>query len=290
MSRARAAFALYSGTSARPRRRRPAFRGGRNVLRSRQKLGKYRIERRLSDGPLAAVYQAFDTIHGQRVALKIPHRRLMDDYFLADFRKEARILAKLDHPNILPIHNASFIDGYFVIAMPLGDETLGCRLQRRISTTKALDYTRQILDAVAHAHEMRIIHCDIKPENFILFGGHRLRLTDFGFSKLARRHIQASGSGTVGYVAPEQAMGRPVLASDVFSVGLVLYRMFAGILPRWPYDWPPPGSARLRQKLHPDMVALIRRAIEVKPSRRYHDGMQMLAAFERIRRPAAVRR
>lgn len=84
-------------------------------------------------------------------------------------------------------------------------------------------------------------------------------------------------------------MGRPVLASDVFSVGLVLYRMFAGVLPRWPYDWPPPGAARLRQKLHPDMVALIRRAIEVKPSRRYRDGIQMLAAFERIRHPAARR-
>ncbi len=260
------------------------------MLRARQKLGKYRIERRLSDGPLAAVYQAFDTIHGLRVALKIPHRRMMDDYFLADFRKEVRVLAKLDHPNILPIQNACFIDGYFVIAMPLGEDTLGARLQRRISTAKALDFTHQILLAVAHAHEERIIHCDIKPDNFILFPNNVLRLADFGFSKLARRRIEASGSGTVGYVSPEQAMGRPVLASDVFSVGLVLYRMFAGTLPRWPYDWPPPGAARLRQKLHPDMVALIRRAIEVKPSRRYRDGMQMLAAFERIRRPAVAGR
>jgi eukaryotic-like serine/threonine-protein kinase len=259
------------------------------VLRARQKLGKYRIEQRLSDGPLAAVYQAFDTIHGLRVALKIPHRKLMDDYFLADFRKEARLLAKLDHPNILSIQNACFIDDYFVISMPLGIDTLGARLQRRISTAKALDFTHQILLAVAHAHEERIIHCDIKPDNFILFPDDLLRLTDFGFSKLARRRIEASGSGTVGYVAPEQAMGRPLLASDVFSVGLVLYRMFAGTLPHWPYDWPPPGAARLRQKLHPDMVALVRRAIEVKPGRRFRDGVEMLSAFERIRHPAAPR-
>ena len=263
--------------------------GPDTVLRARQKLGKYRIERRLSDGPLAAVYQAFDTIHGLRVALKIPHRRMMDDYFLADFRKEVRMLAKLDHPNILPIQNACFIDGYFVISMPLGIDTLGARLQRRISTTKALDFTHQILSAVAHAHEERIIHCDIKPDNFILFPDNVLRLADFGFSKLAKRRIEASGSGTVGYVAPEQAMGRPVLASDVFSVGLVLYRMFAGILPRWPYDWPPPGAARLRQKLHPEMVDLIRRAIAVKPTRRYRDGIRMLDAFEHIRQPAARR-
>ncbi|NGP52612.1 serine/threonine-protein kinase [Thioalkalivibrio sp. XN8] len=260
------------------------------MLRARQKLGKYRIEKRLADGPLAAVYQAYDTIHGLRVALKIPHRRMMDDYFLADFRKEVRLLAKLDHPNILPIQNACFIDGYFVISMPLGLETLGTRLQKRISTARALDFTRQILAGVAHAHEHRIIHCDIKPDNFIIFPDNQLRLADFGFSKLARgRVLEASGSGTVGYVAPEQAMGRPVLASDVFSVGLVLYRMFAGTLPRWPYDWPPPGAARLRQKLHPDMVALIRRAIEVKPSRRFRDGMRLLAAFERIRQPAARR-
>jgi eukaryotic-like serine/threonine-protein kinase len=292
MPRATGGFPLYSGPSGGPLAGPPPASGrGQAVLRARQKLGKYRIERRLSDGPLAAVYQAYDTIHGLRVALKIPHRRLMDDYFLADFRKEVRVLAKLDHPNILPIQNACFIDGLFVISMPLGEDTLGARLQRRISTAKALDFSHQILSAVAHAHEHRIIHCDIKPDNFILFPDNRLRLTDFGFSKLARkRRIEASGSGTVGYVAPEQAMGRPVLASDVFSVGLVLFRLFSGMLPRWPYDWPPPGTARLRQKLHPDMVGLIRRAIEVKPTRRYRNGIQMLAAFERIRRHAARRR
>lgn len=290
MSRAPRPFALYSRASGAAGVSGRARRGNRRkVLKARQKLGKYRIERRLANGPLAAVYQAFDTIHGLRVALKIPHRRMMDDYFLADFRKEVRVLAKLDHPNILPIQNACFIDGLFVIAMPLGEDTLGARLQRRIATAKALDFTHQILMAVAHAHEAGIIHCDIKPDNFILFPGNLLRLADFGFSKLARQRIDASGSGTVGYVSPEQAMGRPVLGSDVFSVGLVLYRMFAGTLPRWPYDWPPPGGARLRQKLHPDMIALLKRAIEVKPSRRYRDGTQMLAAFERIRRPAAVR-
>lgn len=283
MPRAQCAFPLYSGASGRSGGCRGPTAGAGDVLRARQTLGKYRIERRLSDGPLAAVYQAFDTIHGLRVALKIPHRRMMDEYFLADFRKEVRLLAKLNHPNILPIQNACFIDGLFVISMPLGEETLGARLQRRISTAKALDFTQQILAAVAHAHEQRIIHCDIKPDNFILFPGDLLKLTDFGFSKLAHRRVLASGSGTVGYVSPEQAMGRPVLASDVFSVGLVLYRMFAGTLPVWPYDWPPPGAARLRQKLHPDMVGLLRRALEVKPARRYRDGMRMLAAFERVR-------
>jgi serine/threonine-protein kinase len=258
-----------------------------SVLRSRQKLGKYRIEKRLSNGPLAAVYRAYDTIHGVRVALKIPHRRIMDEYFLQDYRKEARLAAKLEHPNILPIQNADFIGSYFVISMPLGDETLGDRLSRRISTRKCLDFTQQILSAVAHAHGQRIIHCDLKPENFILFGPDRLRLTDFGFAKLARGRIEASGSGTVGYVAPEQAMGRPMLQSDVFSIGLILYRMFSGTLPSWPYDWPPPAFGRLRQKLHGNVIGIIRKAMTMKPAGRYPDAIQMLQAFERIRRRTA---
>src|SRR5690606_27464144 len=82
---------------------RPAPRSSQRkspVLRARQKLGKYRIERRLSNGPIAAVYQAFDTIQGVHVALKIPHEKAMDEYFLADFRREARLAPKLEHPNI----------------------------------------------------------------------------------------------------------------------------------------------------------------------------------------------
>ena len=69
---------------------------------------------------MAAVYQAFDTIHGIKVALKVPHSGAMDDYFLADFKREARLAPKLEHANILPIRDASFIDGHFVISMPLG--------------------------------------------------------------------------------------------------------------------------------------------------------------------------
>jgi serine/threonine-protein kinase len=257
------------------------------MLKARQKLGKYRIEKRLAHGPLAAVYRAYDTIHGLRVALKIPHPRMMDEYFLADFRREVQLSTRLNHPNILPIQNADFIGSYFVIALPLGEEALGDRLARRISTAKALGYTEQILAGIAHAHEHRIIHCDIKPDNFILFPESRIRLTDFGFAKLARGRLDASGSGTIGYIAPEQAVGRPMFQSDVFSAGLVLYRMFTGRLPRWPYEWPPEGHRRLTQKLSRSMVTLIRRAIEVDPGERFPDAASMRDAFQRIRRPLA---
>jgi serine/threonine-protein kinase len=252
-------------------------------LRVRQLLGKYRIERRLSDGPRAAVYQAYDTIHGVKVALKIPDPDVMDDDFLDEFKREARLAVRMEHPNVLPIQNACFIDDYFVIAMPLGIETLADRMTRRMSTDLCLNYTRQSLAAVAHAHSAKIIHCDVKPENFIIFPGNRLRLTDFGFSKIAVRSVRkASGSGTVGYCSPEQALGRPMFQSDVFALGLVIYQMFSGKLPEWPHEWPPPGYARIRTKLKPRMLSWLRKAIEFRPQDRYKNAVTMERAFNAI--------
>jgi len=257
------------------------------VFKARQKLGKYRIERLIGEGGFAMVYQALDTIEGTRVALKIPHARLVTKESLEDFRREVRLAARLDHPRILPLKNASFIDGHFVIVFTLGERTLDERMRTRISARTALDYVEQMLEAVAYAHAHRIIHCDVKPDNFIIFPGDQLRLTDFGIAKVALRTIRASGSGTVGYVAPEQAMGKPSFRSDVFSLGLMIYRMFSGKLPEWPFDWPPPGIEKLRARLHPDMIKLIRRSIEVDPRKRFESAVQMLGAFRRVKARAA---
>jgi tRNA A-37 threonylcarbamoyl transferase component Bud32 len=257
--------------------------GTRAVLRAKQRLGKYRIERRLAEGAFANVYQALDTIEGIRVALKIPHAHLVTREVLEEFRNEVRLMAQLDHPNILPLKDASFVDSHFVIAFPLAERTLAERIQRRLSLRTALDFADQMLAAVAYAHAKRMIHCDIKPENFLLFPQDRLRLTDFGIAKVARRTVQASGSGTVGYIAPEQAMGKPSFRSDVFSLGLILYRMLSGQLPEWPYEWPPPGFDRLKQRAHPDLIQLVRKATEFQPRKRFQDAGQMRAAFRRAK-------
>lgn len=257
-------------------------------LRVRQRLGKYRIDRRLAEGGFATVYKAHDTIAGIPVALKVPHAALVTKDTLAAFRKEVRLTAGLDHPNILPVKDAGFIGGVFVIAYPLGDETLGDRLGRRMSARVMIDFARQMIEAVAFAHRKRILHGDLKPENFILFPENRLRLADFGIAKVAQRTLKASGSGTVGYLAPEQALGRPSLRSDVFSLGLVLYRMFSGTLPEWPFNWPPPGFDRVRKELHPDLIALLRRALELDHRKRFADATRMLTAFRRLR-PHALR-
>lgn len=252
-------------------------------LKARQKLGKYKIEKRLSEGGFATVYQAFDTIEGQRVALKIPHSAKVDSDLLRDFRNEVRLAARLEHPNILPLKDASVIDDYFVISMPLGEKTLADRLQKRLSFNTAFELAEQILDALGYAHEQKIIHCDVKPENMVLFSGNRLRLADFGIAKVALKTIRGSGTGTIGYMAPEQAMGKPSPRSDVFSAGLILYRMFAGEWPEWPYDWPPPGIKRLRSKAHPDLIAFLKKSIDPNPRRRYEDCEQMRNAFGRLK-------
>jgi len=251
-------------------------------LRTRQRFGKYKIERQISNGGFATVYSALDTIEGIRVALKIPDENLMDDEFIQNFRNEARVSARLDHPHILLLKNANFINKQFVIATRLGEKTLADRLKYRLSPIKALDYTHQILDAVAYAHRHRVIHCDIKPENIIMFPDEKLRLTDFGIAKVALKTIKASGSGTLGHMAPEQAMGKPSFRSDVFSIGLILYRMFASKWPEWPFEWPPPGIKRLRSNAHRDLVNLIRKSIEVNPRKRFRDAESMFQEFRRI--------
>ena len=215
----------------------------------RQRLGKYRIERRIAQGGFAFVYQALDTIEGVRVALKMPHQYNVTASMLDTFQREARLVAKLDHPNILPLKDASFIDGRFVITCKLGEKTLADRLRNRIAFDTALQYIDQMIDGVAYAHRNRIIHCDIKPEN----------------------------------MAPEQAMGRPSARSDVFSIGLIAYKILTGHLPEWPFDWPPTGYATLRRKAHPDLIAVIRRSLEMRPSRRYRDANDLLRAFRAVK-------
>ncbi|MFN6400202.1 MAG: serine/threonine-protein kinase [Planctomycetota bacterium] len=254
-----------------------------HILRARSRIGKYRIEKKLAQGGFATVYQAWDTIEGVHVALKMPHQYVVTASMLDAFQREARLIAKLEHPNILGLKDASFIDGRFVIASRLGTQTLAMRLKHRIGLATALLYIEQLIQAVAYAHRNRIIHCDIKPENLILLSDGRLQLTDFGIAKVAHRTIAhtmiASGSGTVGYMAPEQAMGRPSAKSDVFSIGVLSYRVLTSVLPEWPFDWPPKGLANLKRKVHGDLVEVLRKAMEPRPAHRFQDANSLLRAY-----------
>jgi serine/threonine-protein kinase len=268
------------------------FCGDGEVVRSLRigsRLDKYRLIKKLGYGGFATVYAALDQIENRQVALKVPEEKYVADAAsLEDLQREVRIMAKLENEHIVQLKDARFIDGRFVMVFPLGVESLDSRLQRRMGRQTAVDFAQQMVSAVAFAHGNKILHRDIKPDNFILFPNNRLRLTDFGLARVQRGRFDNSASGTLGYMAPEQAMGRPTFRSDVFSLGLVLYRIFAGELPTYPFEAPLPGAVRAKRILSPDYLALIRKAIEPNPTKRFRDAVAMLNAMNQIRQPLKV--
>ncbi len=257
-------------------------RRSRDRLPRGSQLGKYRIVAPLGVGGFARVYRAHDMVEGRDVALKVPHEHVLRDG-LDELLREVRITLKLDHPNILDIRNATFVGNQLVIAYPLGERSLHDRLKLRMASKTAATIAGQLVDAIGYAHSQRVIHCDISPHNVIVFQDNEVKLTDFGIAKVTARTkiIDGSGSGTVGYIAPEQAMGQPSFRSDVFSLGLLIYRMFSGQLPRWPFAWPPPGYDRVKRKLRPEAIKFLRRAIEVDERKRFRNGRHMKTAFDK---------
>lgn len=259
---------------------------GADSLRAGTRLDGYRLQGRLGEGGFATVYSAYDTVNRCRVAIKIPDDRHMSNtQTLDDLRREVDIMASLKHPAILPVHDARIIDGHFVMVFPLGQETLADRMMRRMSRATALTLIYQMIDAVAFAHGQDVLHRDIKPENFILFEDNELRLTDFGLARIESLGHEDSASGTLGYIAPEQAMGRPNYASDVFSVGLIIYRMLSGELPEYPFQAPLPGYNKLRRGLSRDFASFVRRSIDPVPAKRFRTAVAMQRALKKIAQP-----
>ncbi|MEM9825550.1 MAG: serine/threonine-protein kinase [Planctomycetota bacterium] len=255
-------------------------------LRVGSRLGKYRLNRRIASGGFATVFAATDTLLGMPVALKVVSADLVDEVLLDQFRREVRLTIGLEHPGILPVRDTGFESGHLFMASPLASKTLSDRLEKRFGFETAFDYASQILSAVAFAHENSVIHCDIKPENILLFDDGVLRLADFGIAKVAMTTASGSGTGTIGYMAPDQAMGKPSMRSDVFSIDLILYRMFSGHWPEYAFDWPPAGAANLRRRLHRDSIHVIKKSIEVRPRDRFADASAMGSAWEATRSKA----
>jgi serine/threonine protein kinase len=156
------------------------------------------------------------------------------------------------------------------------------RMKRRMSRSTALYFGEQLMEALAFAHRHKIAHLDVKPENLIVFSENRLRLADFGLARVVLRTLAASGSGTVGYLAPEQALGKPSLRSDVFSAGLILWRLYSGKVPEWPFSRPYPGLQAAERKYHPALLRFVRRATAVDETKRFPTAVAMLAAYRKL--------
>jgi serine/threonine-protein kinase len=211
-----------------------------------QMLGKYRILEPLGSGGFGTVYLAEDTWIDKRVAIKVPHRQSLD---FGELLREPRLLASLNHPNIITVITAEKQDNVFFIVMEyVPGETLETIIinQGALELPTVLDYTCQIANAVEHAHKQGVIHRDLRPANVFVTEKGLLKVGDFGTSRFLE--IAAHGTTVIGsppYMAPEQFEGRAVFASDIYSLGITMYQMLTGDLP---YDTPAPSDLdRLRE-------------------------------------------
>ncbi len=198
---------------------------------------RYRLEKKIGEGGFAQVYLATDVELERQVAIKVLDQNWAKDAeFLGRFRKEARAVARLEHPNILPIYDFGVAEDTAYLVMPyIGGGTFSARMkQTRLTLDEIAFFLEQIGEALDYAHQQGVIHRDIKPGNVLIRLDGRLVLTDFGLAKLldnVSTEAPTGVLGTVAYMAPEQFRGMVSSSSDVYALGVLTYQMLSGKLP-----------------------------------------------------------
>jgi eukaryotic-like serine/threonine-protein kinase len=250
-----------------------------------QTLGKYRIIAPLGSGGFGTVYLAEDTWIDKKVAIKVPHRQGLD---FGELLREPRLLASVSHPNIVSITTAEKQDNVFFIVMEyVHGETLENLIaaQGCLDLNRSLDFTCQICNAVDHAHRQGVIHRDLRPANVLVTENDMLKVADFGTSRFLE--IAAHGTTVIGsppYMAPEQFQGKAVFASDIYSLGVTMYRLLTGRLPYYAttqaglvyaiLNTPPAAPATLRPELPPLLDRIVLKAIAKDPAKRYASWLE----------------
>jgi serine/threonine protein kinase/tetratricopeptide (TPR) repeat protein len=275
------------------------------------RLGHYVIVSQLGRGGMGDVYVAHDARLDRRVALKIPRPEASASIDRLElFEREVRAVAALNHPNIVHLYSVEETDGLIFMTMEL---VQGRSLREILRPGTPLALPRvvalgsQIAEALASAHAAGVLHRDLKPANIMVTEQDRVKILDFGLAKLFRpapcrdpdaetraRELSSSGMavGTVGYMSPEQALGKPVDArTDLFGAGVVLYEMatgkrpFTGDTPAAVFDQllhgVPPSPVTLNQALPVWLVTVIAKALEKDPDRRYGSAQEFLADLQR---------
>jgi serine/threonine protein kinase len=265
-----------------------------------QIVGKYKILSTIGSGGFGTVYLAEDTWIDKKVALKVPHKQGVD---FGELLREPRLLATLNHPNIVAILTAEKQENVFFIVMEfVPGETLESIVAREgaLVLTLALDYTCQICNAVDHAHRHGVLHRDLRPSNVIVTGNGLLKVADFGTSRFLE--IAVHGTTVIGsppYMAPEQFEGKAVFASDVYSIGITMYQMLTGELP---YEAPSPAdlprlmsgelltAARIRNPKVPKAISdVVLKAMSPDIRARYQRASELLDDVIAIRTSGARR-
>jgi len=250
--------------------------------------GHYRIERQLGEGGMATVYLAEDLKHKRPVALKVLRPDLSAMLGTERFLREIEVVARLNHPNILALHDSGEADGLLYFVMPFVEgESLRARLDRegRLPLEEAVRITREVGDALQYAHEQGLVHRDVKPENILFQAGHAL-VCDFGIAQAASQaHERLTRTGiavgTFTYMSPEQLTdgGTVDQRTDVYALGCLLHEMLTGeaafpaATPQVALAQKLAGKPRDLSTVRPDVprtvTAVLERALAVEPEDRY---------------------
>ncbi|HYT28166.1 MAG TPA: serine/threonine-protein kinase [Ktedonobacteraceae bacterium] len=258
-----------------------------------RQLGNYRLLQLIAEGGFAEVYLGVHIHLNILAAIKVLHAQL-DSNDLEEFRKEARIVARLRHPHIVSIHDFDVKDGTPFLVMDYAPNgTLRQRHPKGLALppTVILPYIKQVADALQYAHDRRFIHRDIKPENMLIDEQGMILLSDFGIAVVISTHSQSDREivGTIMYMAPEQLQGKPVMASDQYSLAIVVYEWLSGECPfkgslgevaaQHVNMTPPSLCARIPQ-LSPALEAVVMRALAKDPAQRFPSALDFAYAFE----------
>ncbi len=258
---------------------------------------RYLLTERLAAGGMGVVWLADEERLGREVAVKVLTEGLAQDQrFIERFRREARAVASLSHPNIAQVFDYGEDEGSSYIVMELvrgRDLARVLREEGTLSFERATRVATGVADALGHAHSQGIVHRDVKPGNVLIGTNEQVKVTDFGIARAAGdTTLTATGSvlGSAHYLSPEQATGAPVGApSDVYSLGIVLYEMLTGSLP---FTGDSAVAVAMRQasedvpdltELRPDapdhLRAIVAKATAKDPQSRFADGDAMAAAL-----------
>jgi serine/threonine protein kinase len=264
-----------------------------------ENVGPYRIIEQLGQGGMATVYKAYHASLDRYVALKVLHTAFGEDpNFEARFQREARVVAKLEHPNIVPIYDYSEHAGRpYLVMKYIEGETLKARMARGpLSTEELTRIIESVGAALSYAHQSGILHRDIKPSNVLLTSDGTIYLADFGLARIASAgESTLSGDmimGTPQYISPEQAMGKKDLneGTDIYSFGVMLYEMIVGQVPfnaDTPFSIihdhiysPLPIPHTINPNVPEPVERVLLKALSKNRADRYADVQEMVTAFK----------
>src|SRR5258708_1382133 len=275
--------------------------------------GRYRLDAVIGRGGMSTVYKAFDTVLERPVAIKLMHREIATDSDqLERFRREARAVAQLNHPNVVSVIDAGEeplaedelagdhgpAGTPYIVLEYVDGETLKSVIRRSgpLEVPQALAYAIEVARALGAAHERQIVHRDVKPHNVLIDPEGGAKITDFGIARsLSEEGLTMAGRvlGTTDYVSPEQALGQPVTPqSDLYSLGIVLYEMLAGDVP-FHGDSPVAVAMKHVREEIPDVQArrpqisaatasVVDRAVAKHLAHRYPDPAPLTADLENV--------